>query len=218
MKKLPSGAEVTRNALIDAALRLFGERGYDAVSTREIADQAAANIGSIAYHFGGKPGLRLACARHVMERIGGLVMPLVSQPLPPLVPQQAETMMEQGLENFGRFLVVSPQASIYAAFIIREVMQPGDVIDLMYDAMIGPVHRRFCQLFGLATGLEAESEEVRLAVFSLLGQVLYFRIARPLVLKRMEWSGMGAPEADRLVAILRKNLKALIVAYRKDQS
>jgi hypothetical protein len=29
---------------------------------------------------------------------------------------------------------------------------------------------------------------------------------------------MGAPEADRLVAILRKNLKALVVAYRKDQS
>ncbi len=65
VKQTKSGGEATRAALIEAGLKLFGTHGYDAVSTRQIADAAEANIGSIAYHFGGKPGLRLACAQFV---------------------------------------------------------------------------------------------------------------------------------------------------------
>jgi TetR/AcrR family transcriptional regulator, regulator of cefoperazone and chloramphenicol sensitivity len=215
MQKQRSGADVTRQSLIDAAMRLFGEKGYEAVSTREIADQAAANIGSIAYHFGGKAGLRMACAQTVMERIGAIAAPMLSMPLPVLTAVEAQTMLEGVMENFGRFLVSSPQASVYAAFIIREVMQPGEVVDHMYEAMIGPAHRRLCKLFAITTGLEPETDEVRVAVFSLLGQILYFRVARPIVLKRMEWSSIGRAEADLLISSFKKNLKGLISAYRK---
>src|SRR4051794_14746870 len=62
-------AEQTRRALIRAALKLFGSKGYDGTSTREIAAAANANIGSIAYHFGGKEGLRTACANFIVETI-----------------------------------------------------------------------------------------------------------------------------------------------------
>ncbi len=63
--------EQTRAALIHAALQLFGSKGFDATSTREIAALAKANIGSIAYHFGGKEGLRLAAADYIVETIQG---------------------------------------------------------------------------------------------------------------------------------------------------
>ena len=45
-----SPADVTRAALVRAALTLFGRQGFDGTSTREIAAEAKANIGSIAYH------------------------------------------------------------------------------------------------------------------------------------------------------------------------
>ena len=95
MDKPLSGAEVTRTTLIESAIRLFAERGYDAVSTRDIADLAAANIGSIAYHFGGKPGLRLACAEHVIANISATVGPAFHRPLPPLSPDEALSMIER---------------------------------------------------------------------------------------------------------------------------
>lgn len=76
-----SGADVTRMALIDSAIKLFGDRGYDAVSTRDIADMAAANIGSIAYHFGGKAGLRRACAEHVIRNVLELLGPAFTKAL-----------------------------------------------------------------------------------------------------------------------------------------
>src|SRR5689334_16372155 len=65
----PPAAEQTRQALIRAGLRLFGAKGFDGTSTREIAAEANANIGSIAYHFGGKEGLRAACAAFIVETI-----------------------------------------------------------------------------------------------------------------------------------------------------
>lgn len=214
MEKQGTGGEATRVALIEAALKLFGERGYDSVSTRTIAEAASANIGSIAYHFGGKAGLRIAAAEFVAGRIAATAAPAIDTPAP-TDPQVAIAVMEAAIDRFARFLVTSQEASVFAAFIIREVMQPGEIVDYLYDTLIGRAHTRLCQLFAVATGGDPESVEVRAAVFSMLGQILYFRIARPIVLKRMAWDDIGPAEADRLIAVFKTNLRGLIAAHRK---
>jgi AcrR family transcriptional regulator len=50
-------ALTTKNALIKAALKLFVERGYEAVSTRDITQAAKANLASIPYYFNTKADL-----------------------------------------------------------------------------------------------------------------------------------------------------------------
>lgn len=56
-------AETTRNAILEAAEKLFSERGFGAVALREIAREAGANVGSITYHFETKLGLLEAIYR-----------------------------------------------------------------------------------------------------------------------------------------------------------
>lgn len=51
----------------DEALRLFAERGPDAVSVRQIAAAAGVSPGLVVHHFGSKNGLREAVDRHVVE-------------------------------------------------------------------------------------------------------------------------------------------------------
>lgn len=54
----------TRQALLEAACQLFAEHGFDAVSTRMIADAAQVNLGGIHYHFGSKEQLYVAAFQY----------------------------------------------------------------------------------------------------------------------------------------------------------
>lgn len=47
----------TRTAIMEATLELFAEKGYEAVSIRQIAKAANTNIALISYYFGSKEGL-----------------------------------------------------------------------------------------------------------------------------------------------------------------
>jgi AcrR family transcriptional regulator len=50
-------ADLTRQALIAAALTVFAEKGFEAGSVRLITQRAKANQAAVNYHFGGKEGL-----------------------------------------------------------------------------------------------------------------------------------------------------------------
>ncbi len=47
----------SRERILRAATELFAERGYEATSTRSIAESVGLNIATVAYHVGGKPDL-----------------------------------------------------------------------------------------------------------------------------------------------------------------
>ncbi|MCU4652060.1 TetR family transcriptional regulator [Roseibacterium sp. SDUM158016] len=57
----------TPDRLLDAAERLFAERNYQTVTLKEIAAEANANVGQIAYHFGKKETL----VRETIQRRAG---------------------------------------------------------------------------------------------------------------------------------------------------
>ncbi|RUW58106.1 CerR family C-terminal domain-containing protein [Mesorhizobium sp. M7A.F.Ca.US.008.03.1.1] len=216
LRRETSPAEMTRAALVQAALKLFGRQGFDGTSTREIAAEAQANIGSIAYHFGGKEGLRTAAADFIVETIQTVAGPALgnAQAPAPVGPEAAQAQLFAALERMVGFVVASPQAGEIVQFILRELSHPTAALDRIYDGVFEPSHRRLCQLWEQATGEPAESEAARLTVFTLIGQVIYFRIGREAVMRRMGWPDIGAAEAAKVVAVTSGNLKA-ILAVRK---
>ncbi|RWN31215.1 MAG: DUF1956 domain-containing protein [Mesorhizobium sp.] len=209
-------AEMTRAALVQAALKLFGRQGFDGTSTREIAAEAQANIGSIAYHFGGKEGLRTAAADFIVETIQTVAGPALgnSQTPAPVGPEAAQAQLSAALERMVGFVVASPQAGEIVQFILRELSHPTAALDRIYDGVFEPSHRRLCQLWEQATGEPAESEATRLTVFTLIGQVIYFRIGREAVMRRMGWKDIGAAEAAKVVAVTSGNLKAILASKK----
>ncbi|WEH31610.1 TetR family transcriptional regulator [Streptomyces sp. AM 3-1-1] len=55
--KNPPKGEQTRALIIETALRLFRERGYDKTTMRAIAQEAGVSVGNAYYYFGGKEHL-----------------------------------------------------------------------------------------------------------------------------------------------------------------
>lgn len=214
-------AEQTRAALIRAALHLFGQKGFDGTSTRDIAAAANANIGSIAYHFGGKEGLRLACAGFIVETIQRIAGPAIAATSAPGDGKAGEAaaaaQIDAIVQRMVGFIVAQPEAGEIVQFVIRELSHPTAALDAIYSGVFEPVHRRLCAIWAAATGEEAEAELTRLRVFAIIGQVIYFRIGREAVLRRMGWSAIGPTEAARITGVITENVHAIRTAI-KDKS
>ncbi|MFB9680807.1 TetR/AcrR family transcriptional regulator [Streptosporangium vulgare] len=69
----PDPEDLTARARIrDAALRHFGEHGFERATTRAIAETAGVSPGLLRHHFGSKQALREACDAHLVKLISGM--------------------------------------------------------------------------------------------------------------------------------------------------
>src|SRR5436853_374317 len=59
----------TKTRLLDAAERLFSDRGFGAVSHRDVALAAGANLAAVNYHYGSKDQFIRAVIKRRMDSI-----------------------------------------------------------------------------------------------------------------------------------------------------
>lgn len=212
-----AAGEKTRASLIRVALDLFGRKGYDATSTRDIAGAAGVNIAGIAYHFGGKAGLHKACGELVAgvlaERLSVLT---VGDPDADagLSPDEAATLFEGSITGLARFMLARPEAEAIARFMVREQMDPTPTFEILYHGLIRPRHERLCRLWGRATGEDPASEAVIIAVSALFGQVMFFRVGRATALRRLGWADIDETNVETIVDAVREATRAMLASRR----
>lgn len=208
------GAE-TRTQLIEAALDVFGRLGYEGATTRQIAKAANVNLAAIVYHFGGKEALHIAVAEHVAGSILAKVGPTlaaVSAPAATESPQAAHAALTRLISTMIDVILGSAEAERWARFIVREQLQPTAAFDVIYRFMGGAVATA-SRLVATMLG-KPEDEFIRIRVLTLLGQVLVFRVAQTLVLRRMEWTAIGEREREAIKNIIHENVDAILEGVR----
>lgn len=214
----PTRGDATREALIAAALKVFGRDGYDAASTRAIAKAAGVNLALIRYHFGGKQGLYLAVFEHIAGRIRERQRPAIEAIEAALAaPDDAQDARGRearylppllGFVDAMAAMLASRESAPWAQLILREQQAPTPAFELLYGRVMGPLLALLGRLLQRLHGTDAD---VRLEVATILGQALVFRAARAAILRLMGWRDVAGPELAAIQAQIRRNLAAQLL-------
>jgi TetR/AcrR family transcriptional regulator len=100
--KRPEPGRDTRDRILDGALAVFAERGFDGATTRDIAARAGTNLGLIQYYFAGKERLWREAVDRVFDALGAT--------LALAVPERLETreQLADVIRACVRFVAANP--------------------------------------------------------------------------------------------------------------
>jgi AcrR family transcriptional regulator len=120
--------QATREQLLEAALRLFAERGFKGATVREIAREAGVSQGLIRFHFGSKEGLRHALDDRVVTWVFELLddLPDVS----------GEGIFDAIGARWTQRVGSSEAVRLFQKYIIRALQDEGEAGRRLHTAVV----------------------------------------------------------------------------------
>lgn len=192
----------TREALLAAALEVFGRDGFHAASTRAISEAAGVNQALIAYHFGSKEGLYLAVFETITQTMNELIGPIHARiqaeidNLNGSTPQGRRACLEYLDQMLGGAIAMfsQPSALGWTRMVMREQQDPGDAFEIFYGGIYRDMLDSFTGLMGKLTGQPPEAEATRIQALNVMGQLMMFMVGRATALRHLGWQEIGAAE------------------------
>jgi AcrR family transcriptional regulator len=166
----------TKRRIIEAAGQVFGQKGFEGGTIREICQLAGANVAAVNYHFGDKQKLYVETVRAAhLWRAEQSPLPEWTSDTPATVKLRdfIETTLTRMLNEGG--------ASWHVQVMLREISRPsGACQELVHDYIrphFGVLNSILLELLPPGVG---DAERRRIG-FSVIGQCLFYRVAQPVL-------------------------------------
>ena len=167
MAKRKDGIQ-TRGRILAAACEVFADKGYHDATVEEICRRAKSNVAAINYHFGSKDRLYARVWRRAFDE--------ATEAYPPEGGLGPEAAPEERLRSAIYSLVgktVDPGRIGHAGkLLLREMINPTDVIRNVKRDALRPLHDRMNNLVKELLGPEAGREQLLLCQMSIVHQCI----------------------------------------------
>lgn len=131
-----------KHDILLAAERLFAQRGYHAVSIRQIADEAQVPLALVGYYWGQKHELFGAIFEHWRPTLKERLAELHDAERAPSSPDRVRRIMQAFIGPVLR-LRASPEGEWYALLVARELHQPNPETDRVLRQHFDPLAHAF---------------------------------------------------------------------------
>jgi AcrR family transcriptional regulator len=186
-----------RERLIRAAIEIFAANGFNATTTRMLADKARVNLSAIPYYFRSKEGLYLAAVEYIADVLGTQLDPFLTkiQDLAEtdLDAETARGLLQDGLSTIVAVMCGDPGTMPYSQIILREQMAPSAAFDVIYPRVMERILNAFAILIAAITG-ETDERQCSLQAVLFIGQIMVWRAGRATVMRRVGMQGYTALE------------------------
>lgn len=195
----------TRQRVLDAAIRLFADRGFAGVTVREICREADANLAAVNYHFGDKLGLYMAVANVAIDVMRAATATTMD---PPMTSSAADKLAHYIHTYVAVLMSLSGPAGWIHRLMRHEMAQPTPAAAVIVRQAIRP---RITYLGGVVAELlrcPATDPRVQRCVMSIQAQCLSYTPS-PF---RAEWFGPWPPTAPMDIAAAARHVVAFSLA------
>ncbi len=176
MTTLRNMSKDTREKLIDAALSVFAEQGYQNATVQQIVERAGTNISAINYHFGDKATFY----GHVVSY--ALAETPCSEQADLYESQSPEDQLRTFISWFIRNAIgLNSQPSFLDSVHVQEMMNPSPILDEIVENFIRPKHMKLRDIVTALLPDNATEQQIRHHCFSVVGQCLHYKFARPVM-------------------------------------
>lgn len=169
-----------RLAILLAAEKLFAQRGYHAVTIRDIADEAGVPLALVGYYFGPKHELFVAIFEHwnhtIDERLAGLRLVSIDPADPRTLPRIIEAFIAPVLA-----LRASAEGEYYALLVARELGNATEEADRVMRTYFDPLAMAYIDALHLALPHATRGEVAwgyQFALGALLHHIMDSRVER----------------------------------------
>jgi TetR/AcrR family transcriptional regulator, regulator of cefoperazone and chloramphenicol sensitivity len=160
----------TRARVLDAAKRLFGERGFKKVTVRDICRAARANVAAVNYHFGDKLGLY----REVLQSATDSMRATNDAAREAGKGQPPEEELRRYISVFLH-RVLPPSSEAVHRLITRELNDPTPALDTLVEQGVRPRVEYLSGVIARILGCDPGDHRVIRCVASIQAQaVAYF--------------------------------------------
>jgi len=206
-------SERTRQRLIEVAVEVFSELGYEAASTRTIVERAQANLVSIPYYFGSKLGLYHAVAEFIGANIAERFRPACERARqgllkPDLTHHELQKLFTEFMVDFAHMMLGEETPRSWGQFIYREQFDPTEAFEIIHARFMPMLEVGF-EYVSRLTNRPVEAPETRIQLMAILSMVKFTRVDRASVFRTMGWKTFGSEETRIVENMLRHNMQAL---------
>ena len=191
----------TRSKMIQVAIEVFAELGYEAASTRILADRAGVNLAAIPYHFGGKRELYVAAALQIADYARGRIDPVVSRLRDPSR-ADLSTRIKEAFSSYFHLVVGGPEPESWISFFVRCERDADDAFHLIHDEAVTRFERALTQSIAEARGCDADDESLKIRVSMLLASIFSIRTLRNVTLNSLGWDRLNPERIQKLETII----------------
>jgi len=172
----PATSDPTRQKLIDVAGRIFADRGFRSTTIRQICIAARANIAAVNYHFGDKLGLYTEV---VQQSARAAELEAINSALNLQAPP--EDILRAVIRARLRSIYRGDRPDWHFRILAHELAQPTPAIHRLVNKIGRPLFQRLLQLIGGMIGQPPDNDQTRLCAIGILGQILVYIFASPLL-------------------------------------
>jgi len=186
-------SESTRAKLLDAAAEVFAEIGYHRATVRKICALAGVNGALVNYHFGDK----LELYALVLQRLASVarlnaVHAALNQKAPP------ETVLREAIKARLRGVAAGDQSGWLFRILAHEITQPTAAMTRLIDSVLRPLYNQLYEIVGALMGLPADDKRAHLCAHSIMGQIIIYALAGPLLARLLPDMKMTPENLDRI--------------------